>query len=141
MLNKMIGLLLAVGCLLGCKDDEVENSATEDAKREKFLQQTVSGVYDGDIPLLAFDEMKHQMAFTADGRVWRLQTDSQDKYVHCELSATPASGARVTVNVKAKGVNEVLAGKQEGVVLKQENNKCWLWSTDAGVGYLMQNNE
>ena len=140
MLNKVVYPLVLMCCLLGCKDDEVETMG-DNAKREKFLQQTVSGVYDGDVPLLMFYEANHQMAFTADQRVWRIQTDSQDKYVHCELSEAPVAEAKVVMSVKAKGVNEVLVGEQEGVVLKKENNKCWLWSIAAGVGYLMQNNE
>ena len=140
MLNRIVYPFLLLCCLFGCKDDKVEMAANE-AKRAKFLLQTVSGVYDGDVPLFMFDETNHQMAFTADQRVWRIQTDNQDKYVHCELSETPGVEGKVMMQVKAKGINEVLVGEQEGVVLKKENNKCWLWSIDAGVGYLMQNNE
>ncbi len=139
MLNKIIYLLLLSCCLFGCKDDDMETQATDHAKREKFLQQTVSGVYDGDVPLLMFDEVNHQMAFTADQKVWRIQTDSQDKYVHCELSEIPVVGAKVMMIVKAKGVTGVSGREQEGLVLRKEDNKCWLWSADVGVGYLMQN--
>ena len=52
MLNKVVYPLVLMCCLLGCKDDEVETMG-DNAKREKFLQQTVSGVYDGDVPLFA----------------------------------------------------------------------------------------
>lgn len=141
MLNRIMCLLLLSCCLFGCKDDRIETQAADEAKREKFLQQTMSGVYDGDVPLLVFDEANHQMVFTADQKLWRIQTDGLDKYVHCELSEAPVLGNKVVVNVKAKGVNEVFGGQQEGLVLKKENDKCWLWAPDAGVGYLMQNNQ
>lgn len=139
MLKQIIYTLLFLVAVTACKDDKIDDDVNR-AKQEKFLQQTVSGVYDGDVALFIFDEANHQMAFTADRKMWRIQTDAQDKYVHCELAAAPAVQAENVVSVKVKGV-DVSAGEMAALVLKMENNKCWLWGIETGIGFLMQADE
>lgn len=136
MLKQIIYTLLFWVIVTACKDDKIDDDVNRE-KQEKFLQQTVSGVYDGDVALFVFNEANHQRAFTSDRKMWRIQTDAQDKYVHCELATVPAISVENEVSVKVKGV-DVAAGEMNALVLKIENNKCWLWVIETGIGFLMQ---
>ena len=134
---KKVLLISIVLCLFfaGCSNDEVE-TVGDQTQRNSFIEQTIPGIYNGGEALMMFQEDTHQMAYTTDKKSWRLQNDNLSVYVSCVLNDVAAVNKELTAIVKSKGVEGVAAGEQVAVVLKVENDKCWIWLVDSSIGIL-----
>ena len=101
-------------------------------------QQTACGVYKERTAVMKYDESKYQIAFNTARRSFRLQTDEQEKYVSCVLSAVPALDAELTVSVRRKGLVSLDEGDYVVKVLKVEGGKSWLWNEENLLGFLVR---
>lgn len=138
MMKKVI-LINIVLCLIfaGCSNDEVE-IVGEQTQRNKFIEQTIPGIYNGGVALMMLQEDMHQMAYTTDKKSWRLQNDNLSVYISCVLSDTAVVNKELTATIKSKGVEGVAIGEQLAIVLKVENDKCWIWLVDSSLGILTE---
>ncbi len=136
---KMKKYLFCICLLLGlaaCKDDEAGFDNPE--QREAFLRQTAFGVWQGGGALLLFQPDRHQLTYTGDGKIWRVQTDDQRQYISCELSEGVVGGRHPDARIKVRGIEGITEGSSQALVLKTETGKCWLWLPEQGIGLFMQ---
>lgn len=136
---KKVLLINIVLCLFfaGCSNDEVE-TIEDQVQRNQFIEQKVSGIYNGGVALMMFQEDMHQMAYTTDKKSWRLQNDDLSVYVSCVLNDVATVDKELIATIKSKGVEGVVLGEQSAVVLKVENDKCWIWLVDSSLGILTE---
>lgn len=129
----IVFLMTCIACMIACSDDEEGGGM-----KGQFEVEVTPGIYSGNIPVLQFNADEHQMAFTA--KSWRIQTDDQSVYLSCSFSERPMKGKTLTADVRSRGMDNVVDGEQEAVILKSEKGKYWVWFPDAEVGILIQLN-
>ena len=83
-MQKYLPYLLSITLIWGCKDDDLEHRTAE--QRNAFLQKNEIGIYNGDNPIVLFQSDLHQLAYTSNGKSWRIQTDNQQQYLSCRLN-------------------------------------------------------
>lgn len=135
-MRKYIYYLLFASLIWGCKDDDLEHRTAE--QRNAFLQRNEIGVYSGGIPVVLFQSDLHQIAYTGNGKSWRIQTDTQQQYLSCRLNGNAIAGKNLTAIIHTSGIEGITEGTYTAIVLKTSDEKCWLWLPDSNNGLIIQ---
>ena len=135
-MHKYLPYLLFISLIWGCKDDDMEHRSAE--QRNAFLQKTEIGVYNGSDPIILFQADLHQIAYTGNGKSWRIQTDNQSQYLSCRLNENAVTDKNLTASIRARGIEEITEGTYTAIVLKTADEKCWLWLPDSDTGLIIQ---
>ena len=132
-------LFNVIFCFLcfGCNKDDIEIAENQEQKN-KFMKQTVTGVYNGGSALLMYQEDVHQIAYSSDKKNWRIQNDDLSVYISCVLSEAATTDKEITATIKTKGVEGISDSNQTVTVLKIENKKCWVWCGESCIGILTE---
>lgn len=133
--NKYIWFLLLGMLSIGCKDDSVDDAASQQ-QQEEFLTVQVPGVYQGKQAIWSYDEQLMQLA--VGKQHFRMQTDLQEKYLACRLTKTPQAGEEINMEVAAAGVSGVVPATVAVKVLKVGNGSAWLWDEGHAQGFLIR---
>ena len=135
-MHKYLPYLLLIILIWGCKDDDIEHRTAE--LRNAFLEKNEIGVYNGNAPIILFQSDQHQIAYTGNGKSWRIQTDNQSQYFSCRLNENAVTGKNLTASINVKGLEEITEGTYTATVLKITDEKCWLWLPDSDTGLIIQ---
>ncbi len=135
-MQKYLPYLLSITLIWGCKDDDLEHRTAK--QRNAFLQKNEIGIYNGDNPIVLFQSDLHQLAYTSNGKSWRIQTDNQQQYLSCRLNENAVPGKNLTAIIHTKDIEDITEGTYTAVALKTTDEKCWLWLPDLNTGLIIQ---
>lgn len=134
MLKKILYTALLSLVMIGCKKKEVIQ--TPDKELAQFLTNNTEGMYLNSVPVLEFDEDLHQVSVSS--LTYRIQTDAQDTFLHCTLSAKPVNikdANEITVTLKIDG--NAKTTKHNVTLEKNSDKKLWLWESSSKTGFIV----
>lgn len=135
---KYIGLMLGLLFMGACSDDDAYKE-----QRETLTASTEIGIYrDGDDWMangkawLAFDKEDYQYYCNPNTKTFRIVNDEGTEYTTLQLEALPTENTKVSGTLT--GNMGVQLQSLTGVyLLKKDARYVWLWSDDAGVGFIL----
>lgn len=129
-------LLFISGMLFffSCEDEKIEEPI-EIQYKNKFLEETVYGVYKQGETVLQFDKITHQLAYSKKGIFFRIQTDDQAVYFHCRFAERPAEGMQ-EVEIDVKSLPDIEPGDYKMELIKSTLSHVWLWDMENCLGVI-----
>lgn len=138
MFKRLLLCLAALAALAGCTSNPTPGG---DTPLNKLKAATDYGVYVDGEPVFTYDKTEHQLVSGSTGgsKVFRIQTDDQFEYLHCELGSVPtAMGQNVSLNITAKGIDSWNnAGLYTATVVKIDDSRLWLWEEKTSTGFIV----
>lgn len=132
----LIFLAIAALCFTACKP---EDKPTETTSWEVFLRKATPGLYEADKTLYSFRKINDQLYVNPSTHTYRIVSDDGLTYMQAVLDApVPAVGEKVNAVITSKGIESVgNRGSSEFEVMKKDEENCWLWCEEDGLGLLL----
>lgn len=136
-------LMLFAGLLLmslsaGCRREPATDTPLQ---REQFRRKSLAGIYQENKALYSMDLTNDQLYYNPTTKTSRIVNNEGDAYIQFVLSepvGTLSVDDPVTVSVTSKGKGDLPTyDNLSMVVLKKENNFCWIWNGKRQLGFLI----
>lgn len=138
--NKHIILLPLLFALILLFPSCVENRVIIDSsEKAAFLDATVEGYYRGGVGVFTYSEYKHQKSFNQKRNEFRIQTDSQDKYLDFKMEYIPKNlGVNILCELTYFDENEDISATILFECSKLSEEMAWFWYADDKIGIIVK---
>lgn len=142
MIKSILTLVFALLILSCSKDQPITTTPPEPVEPtppptyEAFSDVSVIGVYDNAEGVYLFDKAAHQLTVNPQTFTFRIGDNNGDKYIQVVLSDMPTLEQAVMATLSSN-VGLEKRTFDDIILLRQEDNRLWLWSESTLTGLLL----
>ena len=133
LLSRLAIVLLLCVALSSCRKERDGDSMG----LQEFLKREECGLFGHGGFLFRYMEEHCQFSINAIRKQVRMQDDAQSDYVNIQFTAFPSPSAEgVEVLLRYKVGDEEISCKHYMEIVRQEEDKFWLWDNSANLGII-----
>lgn len=132
--SKVLLLVIAIFLMLSCRKS---NTETQD-QLQHFLQRSEAGLWGYGGFLFKYSPQSCQFSINVMRRQVRMQEDSQQDYINIQFAVFPPAVEGYTeMKLTYKVGNEENSRNCTMAVMKNQDNKIWLWDEQNNMGIII----